>query len=272
MNVSFRQVFLWYFREHYLNLFRVLEGLIRTFNYFIEAKMGDFYSIRYYRILKLLVRSKFLGQTFLAIYSREMSILGPIQRILDPIWAEQRPEIVCQIIDLRQSGSDWVEFWIFIDSGDFIGRRSASVSFAGLIVLVLYVVMFISGNVVILKSREGATVGVVEVIEVTEVNSSALVVISLCGDGVKSNDSIVIGAYFGFEICVIIFIPWLQTYHCIYDGVTVYSIDSSDAVLKDDLNDDLLIIARQFYRLISNPNSCVESSFWSTVFKSGSVA
>ena len=47
--------------------------------------MGDFYSIRYYRILKLLVRSKFLGQTLLAIYSREMSILGPIQRILDPI-------------------------------------------------------------------------------------------------------------------------------------------------------------------------------------------
>ena len=78
-------------------------------------------------------------------------------------------------------------------------------SFAGLMVLVLYVVMFISGKVVILKSREGATVGVVEVIEVTEVNSSAFVVISLCGDGVKSNDSIVIGAYFGFEISVIIF-------------------------------------------------------------------
>ena len=53
MNVSFRQVFLWYFREHYLSLSRVLEGLIRTFNYFIEAKMGDFYSIRYYRILNL---------------------------------------------------------------------------------------------------------------------------------------------------------------------------------------------------------------------------
>ena len=54
MNVSFRQVFLWYFWEHYLSLSRVLEELIRTFNYFIETKMGDFYSIRYYRILKLL--------------------------------------------------------------------------------------------------------------------------------------------------------------------------------------------------------------------------
>ena len=87
-------------------------------------------------------------------------------------------------------------------------------------VLVLYVVMFISGKVVILKSREGATVGVVEVIEVTEVNSSAFVVISLCGDGVKSNDSIVIGAYFGFEISVIIFMSWLNS------RITVYTMES----------------------------------------------
>ena len=51
--------------------------------------MGDFYSIRYYRILKLFkwsdLNSSYPGKLFLAIYSREMSILGLIQRILDPI-------------------------------------------------------------------------------------------------------------------------------------------------------------------------------------------
>ena len=82
-------------------------------------------------------------------------------------------------------------------------------SFAGLMVLVFDVVMFNSGNVVILaKSGEEVVVvvGPDEVIEATEVNSSALVVTSLCGDGVKSsNGSVVIGACFGFEIDVIIF-------------------------------------------------------------------
>ena len=77
-------------------------------------------------------------------------------------------------------------------------------------VLVFDVVMFSSGNAVILaESTKGAVVvGPDEVIEATEVNSSALVVTSLCGDGVKSsNDSVVIGACFGFEIDVIIFQP-----------------------------------------------------------------
>ena len=52
--------------------------------------MGDFYSIRFYRILKLLksydLNSSFLndGQK-LAIYSRKISILGPIQ-VTNEFW------------------------------------------------------------------------------------------------------------------------------------------------------------------------------------------